>query len=255
MVPEVDVSSVYVGFASLLKYGTYAMSLNQKACQGARLIQFGGRKQGLKADTIIGWNHRTLDRLGTKQRGILVFPEHPEDSKSWYAKYEMACKDERVSVIAIAASTSAYTRPLDGVLRVVYLCRLISDGRFCPKKLHWLYGVPNPAELAAYRELLSSFVMSRIELAVCSTCFLSSIFGVSFSPLVGVLQHLSGINDVQSADLGLAPWVNYAMSREQMRCFHMNVDMVQSYAAGLIGSVYVEGIHSILEKGVKHEER
>jgi hypothetical protein len=128
------------------------------------------------------------------------------------------------------------------------LNQLITEKRFCTEKVHWLFGVPNPAELAVYSNLFSNFIASRFELAICSTCFLYSIFGIQFSMMTGIMQRLTELNDSRFADAGMDSWIKYRMSREQMRCFFLNVDIVQAFASGTVAEKYIDNIYGILNK-------
>ena len=257
-IPRVDVSSIYVGSDSMLERTGFADAMNARVKNGARIVQFGGYQTGLKADTIIAWSMRSFRMLQMLHNrpiredvryGLLVFPEHPEKRpKMWFRDYQKASENKDVSIIVIPSSNPTSEPCMDGILRIIYLNRLVEDGYFCTEKPHWLYGVPNPAELSVYRELFSNFIESRIELAICSMCFLYSIFGIQFSTNTGIMHRLEEIHDTRIADLGMFPWVDYKMSREQMRCFHMNVDMVQSFAGGLIADDYMDRVHAILKR-------
>lgn len=252
-IPKVDVSSVYVGFDCLLQYKGFAQALLAKREHGADIAHFGGHVVGyekmLEPDTTVGWSRRYLRGLKGKQIGILIYPEHPiKHSKTWYREYQKACEDPNISVIAVAAASPCGVPSMDGVLRIMFLNQLIAEGRFCSEKVHWLYGVPNPAELAIYSTLFSNFIACRFELAICSTCFLYSIFGIQFSTATGVMQRLTELNDSRFADLGMDSWIKYRMSREQMRCFFLNVDIVQAFASGTVAEDYMNTVYDILKK-------
>ena len=254
-IPKVDVSSVYVGFDCLLRYEGFVQALLTKREHGANIAHFGGHVVGyekmLEPDTTIGWYRRYLRGLKGQRIGILIYPEHPiKRIKTWYREYQKACEDPNVSVIAIAAASPGCDSSMDGILRVMFLNQLITEGRFCTEKVHWLYGIPNPAELAIYSTLFSNFVACRFELAICSTCFLYSIFGIQFSITTGIMQRLTELNDSRFADLGIDPWIKYRMSREQMRCFYLNVEIVRSFASGTVAEGYMDNVYGILmQKG------
>jgi hypothetical protein len=246
-IQKVDVSSVYTGFDCLLKYDGFVSAFRKKAEDGASIIHFGGEVPGydkaLNPDTIIGWHQRFVSKLIGNRRGVLISPENPADCKTWYRQYQKACKDPNVSVIVIAATPSL--KPSIGEhLRIVYLNRLVKEGLFCIEKTHWLYGVPNPAELAVYSNLFSNFIASRFELAICATCFIYSIFGIPFSALTGVMERLP--ERMYLEDLGMESWITYEMSREQLRCFFLNVDRVQEFASGQMADRYMDIVHTVL---------
>jgi hypothetical protein len=243
-IPEIDVSSVYLSTDRLLNSAGLAMALSDKGRNGDKIVHFGEYNYRVHADTVVS---KTMKEATATEhylkRGVLVFPKSTTDKK-WFDGYSRECSDTRISVIVIPTSSS------DSLQRVLYLREIVSRGLFCLAKPHWLYGVPNPAELSAYRRLFSNFIMNKIELAICSTCFLYSIFGIPFSYNSGIMQRLEEIDDTRLSDLGMSSWMDYSMNREQMRCFYSNVDIVQLFAEGWIAESYMENIYDALEVGV-----
>ena len=224
---KVDSTSVFVGFDALLNQSEYVRELHEKKRKGARLVQFGGLVDGLDADIVIRWDQIVSPIL----------------NKDWIRRYAEAC-DSDSPIVAIAAGTD------EGLSRITYLKKLVDAGLFYPEKSYWLYGVPNPAELGVYSTLFSNFVSRKIDLAVCSTCFIYSAFGIKFSSDTGVMQRMEEVNDTRLADLGLHGWESYEMSQEQTRCFYMNAEMVHAFAGGNTAGAYMDRVHGTLEEGV-----
>jgi hypothetical protein len=241
---RVDSTSVFVGFDALMTLMSskdYIEALHEKKRNGARLVQFGGLVKGLSAEVTVVWKLPTLKRMiGRGDIGVVVFPEVPNERPGWYLNYQEACDNASVSVIAIAS------RSEDGATRISFLKHLVDSGMFCSDKQHWLYGVPNPAELGVYPTLFSNYVLSKIELAICSTCFLYSVFGILFSTDTGVVHRLGEVKDTRVLDLGLLDFADYEMSREQMRCFYLNAEMTQAFASGEIAGAYMDRVSGIL---------
>lgn len=255
-IPKVDIASTYIGFDCLSKRPGFAEALNIKADQGANVVHIGNDismyNHPEKLDTIVSMvgNHYGN---GTRS-GTLVVAESPGKHNTWYAEYLKACCDPKISVIAIAMPVLTgghyVSSPFDNIMRILYIKKLVDENKFCTDKMHWLYGVSNPAELAMYSTLFSNFVASRFELAICSTCFLYSIFGIPFSMSSGIIERLPGIADTNFGDLGIDEWIDYAMSQEQMRRFYLNADVVQAFASGTIASKYADRVYAILEEGM-----
>jgi hypothetical protein len=66
--------------------------------------------------------------------------------------------------------------------------------------------------------------------------------------MTGIMQRLTELNDSRFADAGMDSWIKYRMSREQMRCFFLNVDIVQAFASGTVAEKYIDNIYGILNK-------
>lgn len=259
-IPKVDISSTYVGFDCLLKCPGFVEALNTKANQGATIMHIGSKITGYaypeKLNTVVSvaGNHWGNYELNGNRRGAIVVAECPDEDGTWYRKYEDVCSNSDISVIAIAmpilTGGSHVSSPFDNILRITYIKALVDAGKFCTDKVHWLYGVSNPAELGMYHQLFTSFVASRFELAICSTCFLYSIFGIPFSMSTGITERLPEIHDTRFGDLGMHPWITYMLNREQIRQFFLNVDTVQEFASGVLADKYVSRVFDMLEEGV-----
>lgn len=224
--PKVDHSSIYVGFCALSNSSEYVEALEEKKAKGAVIAMAGYHPV---SDTAIAFDPQDFSDNRGLYRGVLVYDE---------PSYLWAAGREDVGIIAIAEAGSFCRERL--------LSDVVDSGRFAATKDHWLYGVSNPAELSIYSELFSNFIQSRIKLAVCSTCFLYSIFGVQLSPYTGVLEKLP--LQTGASDLGLGEWVDYRMSKEQMRCFHLNVEIVQAFVSGRVAEGYCRRLHQALDK-------
>lgn len=128
----------------------------------------------------------------------------------------------------------------DGSDRLALFNRILQTGIFNPDKEYWLYGVPEPAELGMYRRLFTAYACSRITMAVCSSCFIYSVYGARFSVDCGRLEKLPGVQD-HLPELGFTEeLIKYSMCREQLRVFFRNQEVVQSFAEGAECSRYVD---------------
>ena len=254
MLSKFDVSSVYMGSDSLISVPEFKEAMTLKSQQGAEIIHFGSWYGGYEeSDNLKTVVHYVLDeaKAGKASRsydaGALVFPKYTNHPEWSYTAYNEAALDPDISVIAIA-SEQPHVAGDSTFDRLRFIKSLVDKGLFCSAKSHILYGVPNPAELGMYSELFTSFIQSTIKLAICSTCFIYSVYGADFSPFKGVLQRIPEVRDADVESLGLTKFVYYEMDREQIRHFYLNVERVLDFASGGIASVYRDAFYAVSQE-------
>ena len=235
-VPRVESVQIYVAFDCLFdRVGMdYAEERGQSGC---RVIQFGGTHV-IAGSEVFAWGMPDFEAcmaLRPSVRGVVVYPDDLAGD-DWSQAYDLAACDSRVAMIAISCGATESSR-------VQFIMRLVRSGKFCTAKPHWLYGFHNPAELSVYRTRFLPFIYSKIDVAVCSSCFIYSAYGVEFSESVGVVEPIPDVCGHRSSDLGMAPWLHYNLRREQLRGFQDNMALVQAFAHGtVVASEYVESL-------------
>lgn len=208
--------------------------------RGWSVFQFGGNNEigNTKVFAFGMQEFNQLYDLGKNPYGVAIVPN--TEKIHWSEQYELASRDIRVSAIAVCSGNYDFCR-------LKFFHSLVSEGKFCKSKLHWLYGFDNPAEVSAFRCLFSPFVFSRIDMAVCSASFIYSLYGVSFSVYSGIYIPIPGANTSRLFDLGLRDWVTYYLSRDQLRVFQNNFDVVQKFSHGIIlADSYVDSVRRYL---------
>lgn len=201
---------------------------------GESVYQFGGTVElpGAHSFAFGMESFKALHAKGRAMEGVVIQPRPEMVSLDlfdweWCSEYLEAAKDPRVGVIAIGCGDDEFSR-------IKFIAALIRKLKFSMHKSHWLYGFYNPAEISAYRSIYSSFIFSKFEMAVCSTCFVYSVYTVMFNPSIGVQQFIPGVSSDRRADLGMSTWMNYEMCRDQLRILNSNAEVVIGYAKGLL---------------------
>lgn len=245
-IKKVDVSPVEIVFDPLVRIDEDYRDFASACVAGPTPVaQFGGRFELddlVEVETVVAWGMDMVEVLrgnGRKVDGVIIHASDV-DLLDWSAKYDEACNDDSIKVIVVTTSS------LDGLDRLRFFRKLVDAQKFCGDKSHWLYGVPNPAELGVYKELFSSYVNGKIHLAISSTCFIYSMYGIEFSSTCGVLKPIPGDTSSRVLDLGMLTWYTYTPSKEQLRHFYLNVDMVQQFARGKIADLYLDKVYGII---------
>lgn len=223
-----EVSGPFVGFerAGTREYEEYLIA------SGSSVIHFGDPVEG--ARSLVFSREKLSDDVG----GIVIPCEDPCKGRDlygndWGTYHDSVATDSRVSVIAIAAGST----PL---LRIQFIKALCYAGRIARDKTYWLYGVENPAELALYPKILGNYSSRRFELAVCSTCFIYSLFGVEFSVSRGYYRQIPNTPVIRKMDLGMSRWARTDICAETRKRFELNSDTVRLFASGEGGAGYAE---------------
>lgn len=222
----------FVSFESsraLSRFGTKVVE------SGSRAIHFGGILPGVQSVVT------SISDIDAGASGVVLpCPESMSLADidmfghGWSTGYETVANDPRIEVIAIAPGPANLSRFL--FIRELVENNLLSD------KVHWLYGVDNPAELVLYPKVFGQYVLRRFELAVCSMCFVYSVFGVRLSPSFGYGLPLPGVDVVDRDDLGMSKWSGYRMNWDQAHTFRTNMEVVRSFAEGNGGEEFVRSI-------------
>lgn len=217
----------------------YVAAVMKRIERGDRVIHFGSHP-------VPGTSEVVSLSSYVEGAGVYVVPRRYSPGSDmygngWDTDYLRACESPEVSPIVIGYGG-------DSLSAILFLHTLVSEGKFCMKKPHWIYGVDNPAVLALYRKVFSPFILNKIELAVCSTCFIYSLFGVSFSDAIGTYSPLPGVPVTDKIDLGMLRWVNADMDRAQYRVFQGNMETCATFGRGFGGSQFVERACAILEE-------
>lgn len=240
-----EVPHIHVSFADCFIDPVSTAYTTKCALAGSRIIQFGGRHL-FGSPELFAWDafdFETLVSLNFAPRGIVVYPYAVSLEGDWSQAYELAARDPRVEMIAISCGDFEYSR-------VKFISHLVHSGKFCTKKSHWLYGFYNPAEISFYRVKFLPFIYSKINMAVCSSCFLYSAYGALLSEAVGVVESIPYVYGHRLNDLGMSSWVHYTMRREQLRGFQDNMRIVQSFARGeVVAYDYVEILAESMVEG------
>jgi hypothetical protein len=206
--------------------------------KGGKVFNFGGRKNKVFDSQLFAWGMRDFDLAcseGECPYGVLISPYEGVDA------YTAAANDDRVSCIAIGSGLYEFDR-------LEYLFKLVHDSAFCLKKPHWLYGFYNPAELSVIRSLFGAFILSKIDVAVCSASFIYGMYNALFTKEYGVRVALPVTCPNRLADLGMFDFIGYELDQSQLRTFRSNVDLVQAFAHGAsCADKYVDRACSIME--------
>lgn len=235
-----SILNTFVTFDPLvLQSPLYVAAVAKRIDRGDRVIHFGSHPVPGTSDVVSFGSH-------VKGCGFYVTPRAYSTQvdmygNGWDTDYLKACESPDVSTIVIGPGGDSFSA-------ILFIEALVSEGKFCTTKPHWIYGVDNPAVLAVYRSVFSPFILNKIELAVCSTCFIYSQFGVLFSDSVGWYMPLPGIPVTDRDDLGMLRWVNSDMDRSQYRVFQHNMDGCYVFGRGFGGSQVVERARAILEE-------
>lgn len=104
-----------------------------------------------------------------------------------------------------------------GLSRLSLIRRLIDHGVWCKKKDHHLFGLHNPAELAAYRDI------PNIKSSDSSCCFVQSLYGAKLHPQQGLVY--KKIDDHHFLRAGFT-------CQEQFRCWDHNRRVIRDFATG-----------------------
>lgn len=232
----------HVSFDSLVNTsGLFRKAVEKRVDRGDFVAHFGD--ESVSGTTRVAYS---FAGLGTKESpvGVIVPPAETFDDvdifgHSWSTPYVNASNSDRVSTIVIPTGSRE-------VSRMVYIKHLVESGVFCHDKPHWLYGMTNPAELAVFRRLFTAFTLSKFEYAVCSVCFIYSLFGVSLSEDAGIHLSIPNVNVDRKFDLGMLRWVGSDMGRAQYRIFQRNMDTVSAFCRGELGTEYAEMVCDIL---------
>jgi len=246
--PRSDISSGHSTFDSVLDESPGCRPVMETMIsRGESVYHFGGVAElsGSRSFAFGMASFNTLHSKGKELLGVVIQPRDETLSADlfdwgWCSEYVEAAKDPRVGVIAISCGDNEYSR-------IQFIAALIRKLKFDTTKTHWLYGFYNPAEISAYRSLYSSFIFSKFEIAICSTCFVYSIYTVMFNPSIGVQQHIPGACPERRFDLGMTTWMGYEMCRDQLRILHSNAEVVIGYAKGsVVAERYIDclGLHT-----------
>lgn len=223
---RLDVASVHVVFEDFLGNDEYRSAYLSKLERGELVYQVGAPVQ-LPVTGAIARSPIELGRIKTPVVGLIV------DTVEDYVKYS-----PDVDLILFGST---------GMNRIMDISVLVRGDSFDRDVEHWLWGVPNPVELAVYQNLFSAFVTSRFRIAICESCFQYSMYGVRFSRQSGLLASIDGLDG--DGMLGMSRWWNYEPTREQYRVFLDNQSVVSDFASGRGGDEYVENVRAILEGG------
>lgn len=233
MLPRVDVSSVYTVFDWFLDRESYVEGIESKRRNGNRLVVVGPRRTGFHADVEIAIRWGDVKNLSADVRGMIV---------GSVENYRRASENPDISVIAVLSERDPLWRPR-------FVKRIVESGEFCDGKEHWLYGVPNPAELGVYPLLFSRYVGSRFTVALCASCFLYSMYGAVLSRSTGVIREIPGCSD-HTLEMGMSDMIDYDASREQIRVFLRNQEVVQDFSNGAVAPVFVDRARATIGEGV-----
>lgn len=228
---KLDVSPIHVAFGDFMQDSLYSDAYASSVDRGGRLYQYGTPLHDLCEGAVARSSEELADMEGVR-RGIVV-----RDKYSYLA----AAGSDFVDFIAVEGY---------GPDRVSMLRSLVRSGAFCPKP-HWLWGLPNPAELCVYRSLFTNYVLSVFEVAVCESCFAYSMYGARFSQYRGTLATIPSSPDGM---LGMRAWYGYEPCSEQYRVFYENQDIVDRFSRGDGAPEYEDWLYAILEEEDEEEK-
>jgi hypothetical protein len=265
MMSRVDESTFYSGFYSLLVTGTfnintlYMDSLIRKKSLGNDLFLFGKHTpidmktylsvtSEISPNIVFSFSKTDLrenkkllhaGKLKTSSLGIVIYPKK-NSRKDWSSDYINASIDPEIKMIAIAAGNIFE--------RESFIFHLMNEKIFESGKEHCLLGLPNPAELSTYRSYFSNFLSGSIKSAICSECFIYSVYGISFSQNKGIFEYLpTSYESTFDGVLGISQWMNYEMDMEQIRLFYSNVSIIRDFASGERADKYLSKLDMVLK--------
>ena len=217
--------------------------------KGHSVFQFGGDRV-LPGSNLFAFGMDSFDLMVKNDRkpfGVVVRPEVESkeltfSEEKWCSQYERAADNPDVKMIAICCGPEEFSR-------LQYVSDLVHSGKFS-KKPHCLYGFYNPAEISVYKKLFMPFILSRFEIAVCSSSFLYGVYCVPLSTVYGIHLSIPGLEPHRVHDLGMGYWIGYDLNRDQLRTFFNNVDTVQGFAqGGIVADGYVQKVDGQIRKG------
>jgi len=224
-----DTSSSHLLFGSLVSGANLSgTGVFPELRSGDKVFQMGPGNTGYST-SLLALGMPEFNRLcarGDDPFGVVIFPYVDGTEEDWMTPYVEAANDPRVSLIALGSGRDEFSR-------MSFLLQVTKSGEFNKLKRYWMYGAYNPAEVSVLRSLFTHYVISKFDAYVCSSCFIYSVFGSLFSSEDGCAHTIPGV-DHTSELLGMYEWVNYDMSPFQMRIMKTNMEMVRSFAIGVV---------------------